>query len=94
MSISAQRPVIDPFLSEIEIKAVEDRILLCSDGLWGVVPEAVIQNTIMTMEPQVAANRLVDLANQNQGPDNITALVAKSTQTNKNMVDRILDFLS
>ncbi|RSN46992.1 PP2C family protein-serine/threonine phosphatase [Actinomadura sp. WAC 06369] len=54
-----------------------DRYLLCSDGLSGQVPAAAIRDVLAgTDEPARAADRLVDLANQAGGPDNITCVVA------------------
>ena len=54
-----------------------DRLLLCSDGLWEFVDHGVIQQVLATQSAQVAAQQLVDLANQAGGPDNITAVVVK-----------------
>jgi PPM family protein phosphatase len=53
-----------------------DRILLCSDGLTGMVPEQEIQRILTELEdPQRAAEILVDAANDAGGQDNITAVV-------------------
>jgi PPM family protein phosphatase len=53
-----------------------DRILLCSDGLTGMVPEPEIQRILAELDdPQRAADALVDAANDAGGQDNITALV-------------------
>jgi hypothetical protein len=53
-----------------------DRILLCSDGLHGYVDEHEIKREMLTRpEPEVGVQALVDMANNNGGPDNITALV-------------------
>jgi protein phosphatase len=62
---------------EIEIDnvplAAGDTLLLCSDGLWGYVPESELQNaaanTNLTLE--TAAQALLDLALASGGPDNI-----------------------
>jgi protein phosphatase len=63
-------------LSIREIKA-GDRILLCSDGLSGVVSSDTIGATLLANEdPQDAVNELVDLALRAGGPDNITCVVA------------------
>jgi len=53
-----------------------DRFLLCSDGLVDYVLDVDIAST-MTLEadPQVAAERLVDKANEAGGGDNITIIV-------------------
>ncbi len=51
-------------------------MLLCSDGLWGVVPEEEIQRIVLTAkDPQAACDRLVQEANAAGGPDNITAVL-------------------
>jgi protein phosphatase len=63
-------------LSIREIKA-GDRILLCSDGLSGVVSSDTIGATLLANDdPQDAVNELVDLALRAGGPDNITCVVA------------------
>jgi serine/threonine protein phosphatase PrpC len=53
-----------------------DRLLLCSDGLSGVVDEQRIRNVLLRVpEPQPAAEKLVAMANEGGGPDNITVVV-------------------
>jgi protein phosphatase len=54
-----------------------DRILLCSDGLSGVVRGQTIAEVLAEeSDPQAAADRLVALAVEGGGPDNITCVVA------------------
>ena len=51
-------------------------LLLCSDGLWGVVPENEINRIIyVSGHPQAACNELVRAANAAGGPDNISAVL-------------------
>lgn len=53
------------------------RILLCSDGLWSMVPDP--QLTVILREassPEEACDRMIKEANQAGGKDNITAVVA------------------
>jgi PPM family protein phosphatase len=54
-----------------------DRYLLCSDGLFGVVPDVRIAGILgdpgTTLE--VICERLIQAANEGGGPDNITAVV-------------------
>jgi len=76
MSITAQRPEIDPFIYKCELKN-SDTVLLCSDGLWGLVRADQIRSTVMGYRPQVAADMLVDMANKNSGPDNISVIIAR-----------------
>lgn len=52
------------------------RLLLCSDGMWGLVDEETIMKVMEeNSEPQAVCDRLVELANEAGGPDNITALL-------------------
>jgi protein phosphatase len=52
-------------------------LLLCSDGLWGLVAEETIKEVLATaVTPQQACERLVSLANENGGRDNITVVIA------------------
>ena len=52
------------------------RLLLCSDGLTGVVSEEKIGGIIASAAtPQEACERLLDAANAAGGPDNITAVL-------------------
>jgi serine/threonine protein phosphatase PrpC len=57
-----------------------DVLVLCSDGLHGVVPSADIAPVATGFAPQEAADRLVELANQRGGPDNIAVVVARWIQ--------------
>lgn len=58
-----------------------DRLLLCSDGLTGMIEEADIQRILEEHEdPQAAADALVDAANEAGGQDNITAVIIDVTE--------------
>jgi PPM family protein phosphatase len=53
-------------------------LLLCSDGLWGVVSQAEVARIINSNpDPRVAAQLLVDAANAAGGPDNISAILIR-----------------
>ncbi len=55
-----------------------DQLLLCSDGLTGVVEDEAIARTLMEVEdPDQAVGDLIDLANEAGGPDNITVLLLR-----------------
>jgi serine/threonine protein phosphatase PrpC len=56
----------------------EDVVLLCSDGLTQMVPDARIASILQEEpEPQAACERLVSEANERGGQDNITVIVAR-----------------
>jgi len=68
--------------SDVEVDLAEmtlapgDAILLCSDGLSGMVEDAVIQEVVQaTDDPRLACEQLVSLANANGGKDNVTVIV-------------------
>ncbi len=65
---------IDEF--EVDLLA-GDALLLCSDGLSGVVGADDIGSALVADDPQEAAEELVRLARVGGGPDNITALVLR-----------------
>jgi PPM family protein phosphatase len=57
-----------------------DTLLICSDGLTRELPDAQIAAILGDTEnEQEAANRLIDLANQAGGGDNVTAIVLRSS---------------
>lgn len=52
------------------------KLLLCSDGLWGVVPESEISKLVNTPDdPILISKALVDAANARGGPDNISVVL-------------------
>jgi protein phosphatase len=54
-----------------------DTFLLCSDGLSGVLDDKVLTEVLETSAPEEAANKLVQLANEWGGPDNISVVVVQ-----------------
>jgi protein phosphatase len=70
---------IDPNV-EVDLYTIDartgDRLLLCSDGLTTMVSDDdVLRLALLDTDPRVAADRLVDAANEAGGEDNITVLV-------------------
>jgi len=68
----------EPFEPEINTMVLPHPgyLLICSDGLWGVVPEAEIFRVVMNAEnPSLACHRLVEAANAAGGPDNISVVL-------------------
>ena len=54
-------------------------VLICSDGLWSLIEESEILETLKQYpDPQDACNKLVARANENGGHDNITAVIIKT----------------
>jgi protein phosphatase len=68
---------------------VGDFVLLCSDGLTRMVTDPEIASTLLTSRSaQEAADRLVDLANENGGVDNVTAIVLRVDEKSEGMFER------
>lgn len=76
MSITSKREKVDSYINTLPYTG-DAYILLCSDGLWGTVSEDQIQDVVLELSPQEAAQKLVEMANMNQGPDNISVIIAK-----------------
>ncbi|MEU8196664.1 protein phosphatase 2C domain-containing protein [Microbispora amethystogenes] len=54
-----------------------DRYLLCSDGLTAVLEAEALHTVLSTVaDPREAVARLIELANEGGGPDNISCVVA------------------
>ena len=71
-------------------------ILICCDGLYRVVKnEEIIDTVYAYKDPDAISQKLVDMANANGGPDNITVLIARidSVRLKSGLFDRILRFL-
>ena len=75
-SISTRTMELKPY-NGTELIGQDDVVLLCSDGLWGVVTESLIQFIVMENPPQKAAELLVQMANERGGPDNISVIVIR-----------------
>jgi PPM family protein phosphatase len=54
-----------------------DSLVLCTDGLWGLVHEPEIQKVIAQHAPGEACSELVGMARSRGGPDNITLQVIR-----------------
>jgi len=54
-------------------------LLICSDGLWGVLSEDDIQRIVnSTSSPFLACHHLVEAANAAGGPDNISVVLVRA----------------
>ena len=84
MALSARRDAVEPFMKSIPLQK-GDGVLLCSDGLWGSVAEALIQGVASQLPPNVAAAKLIELANKAGGADNISVMIAMPKEVVKRM---------
>jgi len=76
--------------AEIEVDAEEhtlfprDMLLLCSDGLTRMVTEPEIAGTLQSESDLTrAAEKLVEMANERGGPDNITVVIVRLEKESK-----------
>lgn len=68
----------DPEVDVVEISpAARERYLLCSDGLYSVVPDKTIAEILgnRSLALEQICRQLIEAANEAGGPDNITTLV-------------------
>jgi protein phosphatase len=77
-SIGTQ-PSVEPDFFSVDLQE-GDRILICSDGLTGhLEPEDIVRlagsSAAIAAGPSVTAMRLVEVANERGGRDNITVLI-------------------
>jgi protein phosphatase len=53
-------------------------LLVCSDGLWSIIGKEGMQSIIKSgVSPQDICDRLIDMANDAGGPDNISAILVE-----------------
>jgi protein phosphatase len=75
-------PHVQPDLYELRVHE-GDRLLLCSDGLSGMLRATTIQQILTeNPDPQQAADALVEAANVAGGHDNITVIVVNVNKVN------------
>lgn len=63
-----------------KILAADELILMCSDGLSGLVTDQSIASICLTMGPDKAVEKLVSEAKKNGGDDNITVVLLRATE--------------
>ena len=64
--------------TRFEMPRAGDAMLLCSDGLSGPVSDPMLLQIIMSSpDLPTATHRLIEAANENGGPDNITCVLAR-----------------
>jgi protein phosphatase len=75
-SLTPRRKEINPFFRQVPF-STGDTLLLCTDGLWGVIPEATLAAIALELPPQEAADKLVQQAVSYGGPDNVSVIIAR-----------------
>jgi protein phosphatase len=69
---------------------VGDFVLLCSDGLTRMITDPEIASTLLTSSSaQESADRLVDLANENGGLDNVSVVVLRVVEKSESVFERL-----
>ena len=68
---------VEPDIPEPIELLKNDKFILCTDGLTNYVKDEEILNAATNNPAQQAARKLVDLANENGGSDNITVQIAE-----------------
>ena len=77
--VLGREPAVAVDVTEVPVQS-GDYVLLCSDGLTRMVPEAELAKAIQRFqEPQQICDHLIAAANQNGGADNITVVVVEVT---------------
>src|SRR6202049_1727240 len=67
-----------------------DFLLLCSDGLTRMLTDPEIASTLLTSaSAQESADRLVDLANENGGVDNVSVIVLRLDEKSASVFERL-----
>ncbi len=87
------RPEVEVDTSELTIQA-GDYFLLCSDGLAKVEDEA-LQEVVLSNAPEKACQKLVQLANNLGGEDNITVQIIRIQSANsfrRKLTATLIDF--
>jgi len=75
-SITVKRTELQPFVTQVSL-GPDDTVLLCTDGLWGVVADAIVQAVAVELIPSQAVEKLVELAHTRQAPDNVSVVLAR-----------------
>lgn len=67
--------IVEVDISQIEV-SVGERILVCSDGLWGMLRDNVLERMLLQASPpNVLVTELIRAANEAGGEDNISVVI-------------------
>lgn len=78
---------LNPALTQQQLRH-DDRFLLCSDGLSGVVGIDQLKLALAATRPSDAVNTLISLAHDAGAPDNVTVVVADVTESPRTLSHR------
>jgi len=70
---------VEPDILHVEKKR-DDVWLICSDGLYNMVEDDEIAETLSTLEGERAADRLLELALDHGGHDNVSLVLGRVTE--------------
>lgn len=73
----------EPFEPDIQSHRLPNTgyILICSDGLWGVVTDEQMASTITSdTRPELICQKMVNMANEAGGPDNISVILIRMSE--------------
>jgi PPM family protein phosphatase len=71
------QPSLNVIMTEIEV-CQNDALLICSDGLSNKVkPQEMVEAINETADLKAAVKRLIDMANERGGEDNITVIISR-----------------
>ena len=71
-----QQPLVDTPAAPLTLES-GDVLLLCTDGLWGIVSDQELRDFVNAGSASQACQELVRLAKERGGPDNITVQVLR-----------------
>ncbi len=75
-----EKAVIDVDSFKVPLRA-GDKLLLCSDGLWDMVRDPVIQNVLQSVaDPSQTGNALIKAALDGGGEDNVSVILVSVTE--------------
>ena len=71
------QPTVDPEIGDPVTLATGDAVVLCTDGLTGHLSDQEIVEIVLAHDAEEGGVKLVELANERGGQDNITVMVLK-----------------
>lgn len=79
-----EKPVVEVDTFKVDLQP-GDKLLLCSDGLWDMVRDPLIQQVLgkPTGDPNKTGQELIKAALEGGGEDNVTVIVAQFSEMNE-----------